>query len=142
MPDFRITAVQLTDSMNRGPLTPAERRLFGNLVKAFRKTFLHYTKAYPDHWIHPEKRWTGFPDLPECGCCVILAFLTAHVTGNRTPESDAMIQQYHEFLAAMMPVYTKVQCIYAYRTTALAAQFFPDEKHYAILAEQFRRKAE
>ena len=137
MPSFRSAALACAEAFLG--YSPQDLPRFTALTEAFEQAFLHYTERHPGHWTCPG--WDDFPDMPSVGACVILAFLAARSAGMNTPRSDSLIQPYHEFLGAMMNVCSPEEAFFASLCADAAAREFPGEKHYALLAEAFRRKS-
>ena len=137
MPSFRSAALACAEAFLG--YSPPDLPRFTALTEAFERAFLHYTEQHPGHWTCPG--WDGSPDMPSVGACVILAFLAARRAGMNTSRSDRLIQPYHEFLGAMMNVCPPEEAFFASLCADAAAREFPGEKHYALLAEAFRRKS-
>ena len=125
MPSFQKEALDLASEKLAGHLCAAR---YSRLYRAFRDSFLHYTPRTPDHWRHPRGSWSGSPDLPSSGSCVVLAILAY---GN---DPDEMVLRYHEFLGAMASRLSSVESAYAILSLQAAARFFPDDPRFPRLA--------
>jgi len=132
MPSFQSESLFLAESRLAGSVTT---RRFLRLYRAFEASFLHYSRLTPDHWRHPRGTWTGSPDLPSCGSCVVLAIL-AHGT-----DPDEMAVRYHEFLGAMASRLSADEAAFALLSAEAAGKKHPDDPRFGPLTAFLRDRA-
>ena len=135
MRDFQKDSLELAELLLAGGNAGARYRF---LIRAFKRTFLHYTKKVPGHWTDPAGTWQGYPDLPHIGSCVCLAFMAGNVAGLPCEETDELVMMYHQFLGAMSPSFTPEDVYYAYLSAETASVLYPQEKHYFVLTEHWK----
>ena len=132
MPSFQTESLLLAESRYEGSIR-SER--FPRLYKAFKASFLHYSRRTPDHWRHPRGTWTGFPDLPSTGACIVLAIL-AHGT-----DPDEMVIRYHEFLGAMASRLSADEAAFALLAAEAAGKRYTDDPRFRQLSAFLRDRA-
>lgn len=132
MPSFQTEALFLAEAGLDGKIRPGR---FFRLYRAFEASFLRYSRLTPDHWRHPRRTWTGFPDLPSSGSCVVLAIL-AHGT-----DPDEMAVRYHEFLGAMASRLSADEASYALLSAEAASEKYPDDPRFRPMIAFLQEKA-
>ena len=132
MPSFQTESLFLAESKLNGRVL---QRRFQRLYRAFEASFLRYRRLTPDHWRHPRGTWTGFPDLPSSGACVILAILAHDI------DPGEMVLRYHEFLGAMASRLSGEESAFALLAVEAAGKKFPDDARFQSLGVFLKRKA-
>ena len=132
MPSFQTESLFLAESKLGGRILSGR---FFRLYKAFETSFLHYSRLTPDHWRHPRGTWTGFPDLPSSGACIVLAILAHGI------DPDEMVFRYHEFLGAMASRLTGDEAAFALLAAEAAGKKYPDDPRFRELSAFLGKKA-
>lgn len=132
MPSFQTESLLLAESKLAGSVRTGR---FLRLYRAFEASFLHYSRLTPDHWRHPRGTWTGFPDLPSCGSCVVLAILAHGV------DPDEMAIRYHEFLGAMAARLSPDEAAFALLSAEASGRKHPDDPRFEPMIAFLRDRA-
>ena len=132
MPSFQEESLFLAES----ELDGSDRtKRFLRLYRAFETSFLRYSRLTPDHWRHPRGTWTGWPDMPSAGSCVVLAILVYDM------DPAEMVLRYHEFLGAMASRLSGEEAAFALLSVRAAGRKYKTDRRFTELGRFLNGRA-
>lgn len=109
--------------------------MIAGLADGFERSFMNYSREYPDNWCDPEREWLDFPNLPRSGCILAILFMTAEKYGLAdAARYGDLARRYFEYFAAMLTRTDSYDLSFALLASSYAASVHPEQAEYLKIA--------